>query len=457
MDNTSLISQLCEELNSELAGGSIEKVLQPAKDIIVLIVRNNRKNFKLLISAGSGKARIHITDFSYDSSNEPPMFCMLLRKYILGCRILKFVQLNEDNIIEMVLSPKDDFLRVGQRNLIVEMIGRCPNIVLTDDTDHIIDCIHRRNFRNPGLIYRCPEKGEMIKVLPSVEGSPSEYLDSYYSRKENDELIRSQSKELRTYLNNLIKRTERKIGSRRIELEKTANRDNIRKKAELIISNIYQIKNGSTSFTCQDYFSNNELITIELDPDITPSKYAAKLFKEYNKLKNAELHLTELINEAEAQLDFLLSEQDLLLRAKTKSEINDIRNELISQGFKKNNSKAEKKKSSDSSEPMLIELNSGNRILIGRNNVQNDNLTFRIAKKNDYWFHIKDYHGSHVILQCLAEPSEDDISEAARMAAVHSQANGAGYVDYCLVSDVRKNKGSYPGKVYYSNYRTIKI
>ena len=457
MINYSLLVSLCEELNNELAGGCIEKVQQPAKDIIILTVRNNRKNYPLIISAGSGKARIHITESAYENPKEAPMFCMLMRKHLTGGRISSFELLNEDKIISISLVCHDDFGRLSNKYLIAEMTGRCPNIVLCDDSWHIIECIHRRDFRNPGLIYRFPIKPSFEEKNVEFEGSPSKYLDDFYTEKERADVLKSKSKELRTLLNNLIKRTEKKIGNRKIELSKTENRDEIRHKADLITSNIYRIKKGDKLLVCEDFYNNCEEIIIELDENKTPQQYCAKLYKEYIKLKTAEIYLKNLIEEAENQLEFLLSEQDLLVRAEKEADIDAIRDELFKQGFLKQSKKKNDKKCLKCTYNEQTSPN-GKRILIGKNNTQNEEITFKIASKSDYWFHAKDFHGSHVVLLCDGEiPADEDIKTAAEYAAINSQANGNCFVDYCEIRFVKKQKPYFPGRVNYSDYTSIKI
>lgn len=454
------VSLLKDELNRELVGGRIDKIQQPAKELLLLTVRKDRENKKLLISCTGGKARVHLTSQDYENPKEPPMFCMLLRKHLTGAEILSIEQPNDDRILIFHLSNADVFGRGASFELVCEMLGRSPNVILCDESKHITDCLHRNEYRNPGLIYRLPEKPAVIPLKPveRIDGSPSVYLDAYYSALEKTELYKSKAREVRTVLNNAVKRTEKKLGARMIELERTAKRDELRMQADLITANIYRIKKGDSQLRCTNWFEGDREEIIELDPLKTPQQYAAKLYKDYNKLKTAEIYLTGLIDEASAQLDFLKSEQDLLSRASTNSEIEAIKIELIAQGFMKQAREKGRAVKQQKNEALRETAPSGNTVLIGRSNTQNDELTFRIAGRTDYWFHAKDWHGSHVILICEGlEPKDEDILFAARKAAEHSEAAGSCLVDYCPIRNVKKQKGSLPGMVTYTDYKTVRI
>ena len=456
----SVLNLLLEELNAELASGHIEKVRQPSKDMLLLTVRKKRENKTLLISTSGGKARMHLTAQSFENPSEPPMFCMLLRKHLCGAEIEAFSQLNEDRIIEITVSARDELGRGGLEYLVLEMTGRCPNLLLLDSDRHVLASRFSRDIRtNPGSVYCPPEKPEAVAAgdSPEIDGSVSAYLDSFYSLKEREEQFRSKSKELRTALNSAVKRTAKKLAARKNELLQTQNREELRKKAELITANLYRLKKGDRVLICQDYYeAGSPEREIELDPLKSPQEYAAKLFKEYNRKKTAEAHLVALIDEAEQQLDFLLSEQDLLARASSDRDVAEIKAELCAQGFIKQK-KSSKTKKEKPLPPYAFTLPSGKTALVGRNNTQNEELTFKTARRSDWWFHAKDYHGSHVILICSdEEPTEEDISFCASLASSNSEAAGPCPVDYCRVKNVKKQKGALPGRVFYTDYSTYR-
>lgn len=457
MINCYLVSLLRDELDKEIAGGRIDKIQQPAKDIVLLTVRKNRENKKLLLSCAGGKARAHLTKIEYENPNEPPMFCMLLRKHINGALIASVQQPNEDRILFFRLNNMDELGRCSEEVLVIEMLGRSPNIILCDDSMHIIDCVHRNDFRNPGMIYRLPSKPDnIIFDKEQISGSVSAYLDDFYSKKEKEELYKSKAREVRTALNNSIKRTEKKLGARMQDLQKTAGREEIREKADLITANMYKIRKGDRYLRCEDWFNDNREVVIELDQLKTPQQYSAKLYKEYNKLKTAESYLSGLIQEAENQLEYLKSELALLQMAGTDAEIEAIRLELVRQGFLKQSSSKQKKEPKCA--PLRFVSPNGLDILVGRNNSQNEELSLRTANRSDYWFHAKGFHGSHVILCCLGSaPADEDIEKAASLAAEYSEAKGNCFVDYCPVRNLKKPKGSFPGKVIYTDYNTLRI
>ena len=468
MIDSKLVSKLNIELGECLTGRRIDKIQQPAKDLLVFSIRGRGENMKLLLSAVAGSARVHLTECSYETPKEAPMFCMLLRKHIQGAEIVSVSQPGEDRLLAFELSNFDEIGRSAAYTLYVEMMPSSSNIILVGEDGIIIDCIRRRDYDAamyrrvfPGMIYRLPQKPEGFKPKESAEaeysGSVSEYLDNYYSEKERRELAQRSSKELRTSINSAVKRTKRKLEARRNELYATENREDYRRKADLIVANIYRIKKGDKSLSCEDFYADNSQLTIELDPLKSPQDNAAKLYREYNRKKTAAEHLSKLIGEAEMQLDYLESAASELERAYTASDINEIRQELISTGYIRAKKTQGKPKKEKAAAPIAYKYE-GYDILVGRNNLQNDELTFKTANRNDIWLHAKDAHGSHVILRCApAEPGEDIILYAATLAAQHSQAKGMCAVDYTKVRYVKKRPGGMPGQVIYTDYKTLII
>lgn len=474
MIDSAFISCLQEELNNELSGSRIDKVQQPAKDLVLLSVRSRGKNRKLLLSAAAGKARVHLTELSYESPQEPPMFCMLLRKHILGAEILGFEQPVGDRIIAIDLQKFDDLGRDSSLKLIVEMIPGKSNIILVGSDGLIIDCAYRRDYDTdmyrrvfPGMIYRTPQRPEGF-ILSEKERSfssedfstLSEFLDSYYSVKEKEEVYRRKSKELRSSIVSAEKRITKKLAAQKIELQHTADREKIRRHAELIKANIWQIKKGASSFTFTDYFSDDcSEVTLPLDPLLSPQNYAAKLFKEYNRQKTAEEYLTVLIRKAEDQLEYISSVLEELSRAASDRDISDIRDEVLQAGIIRQRGRIANKKEKPQ-QPMHIVSADGFDIYAGKNNTQNDELTFRTANRNDLWFHIKNHHGSHVLLRCYPEePTEETILLAASFAVWASQGREATnvQVDYTKVRFVKKPAGALPGNVIYTDYNSVLV
>lgn len=455
---------LAEELNRDLTGCRIDKIRQPAKDLLIFDIRSQDNNRRLLLSAVPGSSRVHFTDYNYESPEQAPMFCMLLRKHISGAVITSVYQVNKDRVIALELFNIDEIGRKQDYILYIEMMPSSSNIILVDNQGLIIDCVRRRDYDSqmyrrifPGMIYRFPQMPAGYKTINEnivFEGSISNELDSYYSAKERADLFSRTGKELRTSINNAIKRTKKKIEARQNELFATENREEYRHNADLIVSNIYRIHKGDTVLHCEDFYSDNKPVEIILDPLLSPQSNAAKLYKEYNKKKTASEYLTGLIYEARQQLDYLLSVQSELDIALSSSDLTEIINELISTGYIK--SKKNQKQKTQKSNPLMYKSEEGYEILVGKNNIQNEELTFKTAKGNDLWFHAKDYHGSHVVLICGNEkPDERTIYQAACLAATHSEAKGNCSVDYTKIKNVKKQKHGYPGQVIYSDYKSI--
>ena len=286
----------------------------------------------------------------------------------------------------------------------------------------------------------------------------SEMLDAFYTRRDRAEQQRRRSHDLTKTVRTLRDRQQRKLAAQREELRRTEGREDIRHQAELVTANIYRLRRGDRSLECEDYYDPAcPVVHIELDPLKTPQQNAAALYKEYNKLKAAEQHLTVLTREGECQLDYLNSVLDELERAETDRDLSDIRRELTETGYirARKGGKAERVKPQS---PLKFVSDDGLEILAGRSNAQNDELTLKLARRTDYWLHTQRVHGSHVIIRCEGEePPPRTLEQAAGIAAYYSQARGAGkvQVDYTMVRNVRKPSGALPGKVIYTDHKTM--
>ena len=474
MLNLNFISCLCTELDSALAGGRVDKIQQPAKDVVILHIRAHGRNERLLLSASPGKARVHLTEMRYENPAEPSLFCTLLRKHLTGALVRSFSQPGEDKLIEILFSCTDDLGRESEKRLFTEMIPGKTNIILVGADGLIIDCAYRRDYDAdlyrrlaPGMIYRLPPKPEGFRAAEGEKSfsSPdfetlSAFLDSYYSEKEKEEVYRRRSREVRASLTSAEKRIRKKMNAQKIELAATADREAIRKTADLITANIWRLKRGQASFTCDDYYEpGSPEVTIALDPLLTPQANAAKLYKKYNKLKTAEIYLTDLIRKAEEQLEYIESVEEELSRAASDRDIAEVKAELVRAGVLKDRSGKNTKKEKPQL-PLSMRTDDGSDVLAGRNNSQNDELTFKTARKNDLWFHTKGVHGSHVILRCNGEePSARAVEQAAAFAVKNSHGREGDnvQVDYTFVRNVKKPAGALPGKVIYTDYRTITV
>lgn len=552
------LSALTAELKEKLEGGRIDKVQQPERDMLLLSLRAKGENLRLLLAAGTGNARVHLTESSFENPAEPPMFCMLLRKHLVGAHISAVYQPDYERMLIIELEGHDEMGFACQKKLVAEMIGRSANVILIDGEGRIVDCMRRMDFGGdaqrrmlPGMIYRLPPRQEKPPLLetdsaqrqqmvqtadrqqspdkwllnsfaglsplvcrelahrcggsydtlpelldafvdsvqagdlrPTIlyeDGKPRDFsfmpvsqygpavscreeesfsrlLDSFYSQRDRAEQQRRRSHQLFKTVRTTRDRIQRKLASQTEELRRTEDRDEVRKTAELVTANIYRIKKGDRTLECVDYYDPEcPTIRIALDPLKTPQQNAAALFREYNKLKAARSHLTGLIEEGERQLDYLNSVLELLSLSETEKDISDIRRELIATGYlrKQGGSKADRSKAQA---PWRFVTDDGFEVLAGRSNVQNDELTTRTGRRTDYWFHTQRLHGSHVILRCNGmEPTELAIAQAAAIAATYSQGREGGKVpvDYTMLRFVRKPSGALPGKVVYTDYKTI--
>ena len=552
------VSALAKELNERLEGGRIDKVQQPERDMLLLSLRAKGENLRLVIAAGTGNARAGITRGSFENPAEPPMFCMLMRKHLVGARILSVTQPEYERMLIFTLDTHDELGVQSEKKLAVELIGRSANAVLIGADGRIIDCMRRMDFAGdalrrmlPGMIYRLPPKqekpvffaldpeqrraliasadktvpvdkwlmdsfsalsplicrelayrcnndyvnlpdacdalceavaaGELAPWLISIDGKPkdfsfmaisqygpaaqlerydsfSEMLDAFYTRRDRAEQQRRRSHDLTKTVRTLRDRQQRKLAAQHEELRRTEGREDIRHQAELVTANIYRLRRGDRSLDCEDYYDPAcPVVHIELDPLKTPQQNAAALYKEYNKLKAAEQHLTVLTREGECQLDYLNSVLDELERAETDRDLSDIRRELTETGYirARKGGKAERVKPQS---PLKFVSDDGLEILAGRSNAQNDELTLKLARRTDYWLHTQRVHGSHVIIRCEGEePPLRTLEQAAGIAAYYSQARGAGkvQVDYTMVRNVRKPSGALPGKVVYTDHKTM--
>ncbi len=552
------LSALTGELREKIEGGRIDKVQQPERDMLLISLRSKGENLKLLLSAGTGRARVQLTESGFENPAEPPMFCMLLRKHLVGARIVSVRQPDWERMLIIELEGHDEMGFASRKLLIAELIGRSSNIILVDGDGRIIDCMRRMDFAGdalrrmlPGMIYRLPPKQDKpalmetepeqrreliaraepglspdkwllnsfsglsplvcrelayrcsgsFETLPQLldafvdsvkagdlrpyilwegdkpadfsfmrigqygesmscreEESFSGLLDDFYSRRDRAEQQRRRSHQLYKTVRTMRDRLQRKLAGQSEELRRTENRDQVRKMAELVTANIYRIKRGDRVLKCQDYYDPDcGEIEIALDPLKTPQQNAAAMFKEYNKLKAARSHLTGLIAQGETQLDYLNSVLEMLSLSESEKDISDIRRELEETGYIRRQSGSRQSKAKAQA-PLRFITDDGFEVLAGRSNIQNDQLTTKLCRRTDYWFHTQKVHGSHVILQCSdREPTELAISQAAAIAAYYSQGREGGKipVDYTMLRYVRKPSGALPGKVIYTDYKTV--
>lgn len=561
---------LTEELRRDIVGCRVEKVHQPAKDELVLHLRDRNGARKLFLSASANSPRIHLTNRAPENPSVPPMFCMLMRKHLSSAQITAVNQNGLDRVVSVDFSATNELGDRVNLTLYIEIMAKHSNIILVSEQGRIIDAVKRIDCTQssvrqilPGGEYRdppaqnklsllecsaqeaadsvflqsskmlssallgavegasplvCREIAEMsggdvqtacanemqkmrvtaaldrIKqdlesnsgeptVLKDESGKPfdfsffdirqygsiyttthfdsfSELLDEFYSERDRIDRTRQRSADLQKLLSSLTSRISRRLNNQRAELSACDDKEELRINAELITAYQYTLEKGALFYEVADYYNENELRRIPADPALTPSANAQKYYKEYRKAKTAEQMLATLIEQGEAELQYIDSVSDSLSRAAGFGEINEIRSELAASGYLKRKSTSGKKGLQKPSAPMEYRSSDGLKILVGRNNVQNDKLSLKTAAKGDMWLHTQKIPGSHVII-CAegGEIPQTTLIEAARLAAYHSRARESANVpvDYTLARNLKKPVGAKPGKVIYHVYNTLYV
>lgn len=286
-----------------------------------------------------------------------------------------------------------------------------------------------------------------------------EVLDYFYTERDNTARMKQRSQDLYKLLLNTTDRIARRIEAQKEELKTSEKRDEIKLKGDLISANLYRIEKGMNSIEVENFYDENcPTVKIDLDMRLTPSQNMQKYYAEYRKADTAEKILTEQIKQGEEELSYIDSVFDALTRTSSEDEVNELRLELAGQGYLK--AVKLKGKPPKSRPPLEFTSPDGFTILIGRNNVQNDKLTTKVAEKTDIWLHTKNITGSHVIIRTNGTvPPDETILYAARLAAYHSKAKNSSQVpvDYVQAKFVRKPAGSKPGKVIFTNNRTVYV
>ena len=546
------LHRITDELNTA-ADSHVDKIYQPSKDELVLLLRKKSFAKRLLICTKAGAARIQFTENKYENPVSPPMFCMLIRKYLSAARLIKITQPALERIAELTFSYSNEMGDISEIRLIAEFIGNKTNILLVGADGRIIDCLRKSDPETadrlllPGADYEYPAKqdklnpltagiseicaaadahgGETAKALlesldgfsplvcreaaykaevtgslPSslenivsdlktggtplmlikADGAPYDFsytdisqyagefikksfesysslLDAFYTARENSERIKKAASDIIKLVTNLRARTQRKLAIRLHDLKKCENRETLRIYGELLKANLYRIENGASFAEVENYYDDMKPLRIPLNPALSPQKNAAKYFKDYKKTYTAEQTLTSLTKRDEEELRYFDSVLESIERSEALSEISEIREELTLAGYIKQNG-ARKRKTA--AVPQFKEYTSdeGYKILVGKNNRQNDYLTTVLAAKNDLWFHVKNIPGSHVIVMCRGgEVSDATVMRAAALAAANSKAAGSSQVpvDYTPVKFVKKPNGAKPGMVIYTTNKTV--
>ena len=556
------LQAVVEELAPQLTGSRIEKIQQPARDQIILLLRGSRR---LFLNAGANQPRIHLTEQLRDNPSQPPMFCMLLRKHLSGGIIESIRQEPLERVVTLTVLASDEMGERSRFTLVWEGMPRRANLILCDRDGRIIDCLRRVDLEAeqdrqvlPGLFYRLPTRQDKRSPLsvteeefaalleraapdapldgwlldtftaisplvareltvracgstdaPASQGNAlwevfsrwqrdvnentftptlikrngsladftygpvtqygtyaeteiydsfSHLLDDFYEKREQAERVKQKGRDLLKTATTARDRVRRKLAAQEKELAACLDRDHLRICGELITANLYRMERGQSRLTAQNYYDENCAdVDIPLDVRLSPQENAARYFKQYAKAKTAEKYLTAQLQRGREELQYLESVLQELAQAESEQDFNDIRTELTDGGYLRGRGKKQPG-FQRASKPREFRSSAGLRILVGRNNRQNDRLTTKDADKRDIWLHTQKIHGSHVIL-CTggAEPDEQSLMEAASLAAYFSQAQGSTKVpvDYTPVKFVKKPAGAKPGMVVYTTYQTM--
>ena len=531
------LHHMVEELRAELLNGRIQKINQPFDQELVLQIRSNRQSHRLLLSAHPVFGRIQLTETTFENPAQPSTFIMVLRKYLQGAVIESIEQIENDRIVEITVSNKNEIGDDIQATLIIEIMGKHSNILLVDKSSNkVLEVIKHIGFSQnsyrtllPGATYIAPPSTkslnpftikdeklfeilqtqeltaknlqslfqglgrdtaiELEKLLTDnrlsnfrdffkqetkpcltdksfscvpfstkIEGhfsSLSQLLDVFYKDKAERDRVKQQASELIRRVENELTKNRQKLKKQEKELQATENAEEFRQKGELLTTFLHQVPNDQDQVVLDNYYTNQP-ITIALDKVLTPNQNAQKYFKRYQKLKEAVKYLTDLIEETKATILYLESVETVLSQAGL-DEIAEIREELIQTGFirRRQREKIQKRKKPEK----YLASDGKTIILVGRNNLQNEELTFKIARKEELWFHAKDIPGSHVVISGNLNPSDEVKTDAAELAAYYSKGRLSNLVQVDMIEVKKLNKptGGKPGFVTYTGQKTLRV
>lgn len=564
-----MVSAIVYELNNTIIDARVEKVNQPEKDEIVLMLHAGRKNLRLVLSSGSNNPHFNLTSIVKENPISAPMFCMLLRKHLTGSRVVSVKQLGFERAVEFGFDCFDEMGYRTMKYLVTETMGKYSNVILLNSEKKVVSALKiidlaASSVRQilPGFPYELPpvqrklcpldvEESEFMSVfkdagdmsadkfiaakfyglsaftareiayrafgrgdalisecdpkklwesfrcvrdginegrfepwlVSELSGKPIEYiffepleygsdfnvqkvesfgylLDEYFGRRDKAERIKQRTADIFRLLTNAEQRLTKKTALQKQDLAACEDKDKYKLWGDLITANIWKLSRGMEKVELENYYSEDcAPITISLDKRLTPQANAQKYYKKYNKSKTAQIELAKQIKLSESELEYIYTVFDSLSRAESESDILEIRDELYRSGYASRMKNYSAKKL-QTPKFMEFETTDGKKLLVGKNNHQNDQLTTKTASKFDYWFHIKNQPGSHVILFTDGEePTDRDYTEAATVAAYYSKASDGQNVpvDYTLIKNVRKPGGSKPGFVTYSTNYTAYV
>lgn len=555
-----VLKSVVSELNTCLINGKINKIYMPNSNEILLGIYSSGKNYCLLCNISSNAYRMHLTTTSKPNPLNALNFCMLLRKHLIGFRIINISTSNLERIVTIELEGYNELNDRLRKKLIVELMGKHSNIILLNQNNKIIDSIRHLDISSgslrdilPAREYVLPNNDNksdfystskedfintiktniiksitnnytgfsstfvsslleklnisnetfsqnelsllydnIIKILFEIENTNIKllnygtndyivdysnnteplqinfFLDDFYTQKEETDNVNTYRNSLLKLVLTALKKISKKFDNINIKLRECDNMDKYRIYGELITSNLYKLNSNENveNITLENYYDNNKEITIPLDKTISISYNAKKFFKKYHKLKSTLEIVTTQKQDTIKEIDYLESIVYELENATSVSDLDEIYLEIsengIFKGKEKSNikkNKINKKKIHDEYEPITYTID-GFTLYVGKNNKQNDYITTKLGKNEDYWFHTKDIRGSHCLLKCNGQSvKEHTLTACCKIAALHSKAKLSSNVpvDYCFVKYVKKPNGNKPGMVIYTNNKTMNV
>lgn len=566
------VSNIVTELKKIIVGGHTDKIYQPQKDEIILSVRSGGKTVKVILSANPSHPRIHITNIQRDNPITAPMFCMVLRKYLSGSKITDIRQPGLERIVMIDLESLNELGDMTSKHLIIEIMGKYSNIILTDENMRILDSIRHVSHEVssvrevlPGKDYVFPpsqgkkdllrtsyaefmslfentskitpfiyqnytgispamaseisfradidessytdqlnedqkkrlfdslikvsediinerfspylikesKNGKVIEFSPffmqqysSLEEIPyssvSELLEDFYGEKDNTYHIQQKAHDMRRLVVVNIERCVKKKEIQIKTLKDISSMDKWRLKGELITANIYAVEKGMKKLKAVNYYDESmPEIEIGLDENLTPSENAQHYYNKYNKAKRTLSAIDVQKKQNDDELDYLESVLSAIDSSTEEADLDEIKTELVSQGFMKKKNLRNRSAKIKKSKPLHYISSDGFDIFVGKSNTQNDELTIHTAKSNDIWMHTKKIPGSHVIISTndTGKAPDKTLEEAANLAVYYSKSKTGTNVpvDYTLRRFVKKPSGAKPGMVIYETNKTIYI
>ncbi|MBQ1956780.1 MAG: NFACT family protein [Clostridia bacterium] len=565
-----MLAAAIDEIRRESSGARVEKVYQPEKDEIIIQIRSLVGGRRILINAGSNNPRIGYTRASRENPQNPPMFCMLLRKHLQGAKLISVEQAGFERVAILGFETRDEMGFECKKYLIAEIMGKYSNLIFADGqpesgTMKVVSSLKLVDFSTsalrqilPGMTYELPPKQDKLNPMDvsrrefeevygrAAEDKPcdrficenflgiasstareivfratrhtdtpkkyciysdlereffafvdtvknrtfepsmvyenslpveycfmtlthytglevrsfesvSELLDLYFETRDRERRVHQRAGDILKLLTNAETRILKKLDLQRNELKKCEMGAEYKKYGDLITANMFALEKGMKQAVLTDYEDWHEdgsygSCIIELDERLTPAANAQRFYKRYNKSKTAKVELAHQIELGESELEYIYTVFDALSRAENPTDLAEIRDELYRSGYASKMKISTSSKKSVAPSYAVYKTVGGYRVLCGKNNIQNEYITHTVASKGDYWFHVKNMPGSHVVMVCdgMPEPSEKDFTQAAEIAAFCSKASGANIaVDYTLAKNVKKPPRSKPGFVIY--------